>query len=143
MDTMEKVAAVTALINELGALTADEIAERIRTAKVQGDSANADSCPLAVFITKELEFEVWVTSAGWKIPEYDDTVTMPGHVMGWEAKGPMTHSVSMFIDRIDEHYPPYEDLIIGGYKDDEDFDGLDDEEFTDYFDPKLELELED
>jgi hypothetical protein len=142
MNTTEKVAAVIALVKELGAITADEIAERIRTAKVQGDSANADSCPLAVFITKELGFEVWVNSQTWRIAEYGSG-PLAEHVIGWEAKGPMTDSVSMFVERIDEEYPPYEDLIIGGYKDDEDFDGLDDEEFTDYFDPKLELELED
>lgn len=122
-DTAEKVAKITALTAQLGAVTADEIAQRIRESEVEkGERGTAARCPLALLFAKVLGFEVWVTSTRWSIPSYGPD----GFVGDWEAKGDMPDSCVTFIDSIDAGFAGYADLV-------EDFDDdLDDIEFTDF-----------
>jgi hypothetical protein len=126
MDTEEKVAKITALTEQLGAVSADEIAQRIRESGVEkGEQGTASRCPLALLFAKVLGFEVWLTAARWSIPYYG----FNDCVEGWEEEGVMPESCAMFIDSIDNGYKGYSDLV-----EEMDYAGndLDDIEFTDY-----------
>jgi len=127
MDTAEKIAKITALTEQLGAVSADEIAQRIRESEVgKGEQGTAAKCPLALLFAKVVEFEVWVTAARWSIPLPSQDPN--GIIQGWEAEGPMPNSCATFIDRIDDGYREYSDLVeTMDYAGDD----LDDEEFTD------------
>jgi len=122
MDTAEKIAKITALTEQLGAVSADEIAQRIRESEVgKGEQGSAKECPLALLFTKVVGFEVWVTAARWSIPFY----TASHFLEDWEAEGPMPNSCATFIDRIDDGYREYSDLVVsmdyaGQDSDDED-----------------------
>jgi hypothetical protein len=113
MDTEEKVAKVVALTEQLGAVTADEIAQRIRESEVgKGEQGSAKGCPLALLFTKVVGFEVWVTAARWSIPVYgSDPFLSEEIVMAWEAEGEMPNSCVTFINSIDAGYGPYADLV--------------------------------
>ncbi len=113
MDTAEKVAKITALTEQLGAVTADEIAQRIRESEVgKGVQGTASKCPLALLYTKAVGFEVWVTAARWSIPVYGSSLWFTGEtVRAWEAEGEMPHSCATFINSIDAGYEPYSDLV--------------------------------
>jgi hypothetical protein len=129
-ETAVKAGRVIALVNQLSALDADGIAERIRKAEVKGQQWTASHCPMAKLLSQELGFEVWVTSTDWRLPGFED-----GMISDWQAVGDMPESCTAFVERIDDGYQPYADLIEGEYVDgdfEDEGSGFDEEQFTDY-----------
>jgi hypothetical protein len=87
------------LVNELGQLTPDQIADKLRAQGIKGYIDSSFACPFAMFLQKELDLRAEVE------PGYSVTLGFPILII--------THPTSLekFINKFDLN--EYPDLVIG------------------------------